>query len=122
MPSQLQPHFLFNTLHTISAFMQEGEIEAEGGEVTVTVARERGALRLAVRDDGPGLSSTEPSPRSGSGVGLSNTRARLEHLYGDRHRFTISSHPEGGVLVDLSISLRTAPQGESRRPRARFVA
>jgi LytS/YehU family sensor histidine kinase len=84
---------------------------AEGGEVTVTVARERGALRLAVRDNGPGLPSTEPSPRSGSGVGLSNARARLEQLYGDRHRFTVSSHPEGGVLVELSIPLRTAPQG-----------
>jgi two-component system LytT family sensor kinase len=32
--TQLQPHFLFNTLHTISAFMQEGEIEAADRMIT----------------------------------------------------------------------------------------
>jgi len=186
---QLQPHFLFNTLHTISAFMQEGEIEdadrmisrlsdllrlaldtggvqevplrqemdflrryleiqqirfqdqlritldvpdelldaqvpslilqplvenaikhgvtprAEGGEVTVVVKREGNRLRLTVRDDGPGLNSQDARGASGNGVGLANTRARLEQLYGDRQQFVVGNYPTGGAQVELTIPL-----------------
>jgi two-component system, LytTR family, sensor kinase len=45
---QLQPHFLFNTLHTISAFMQEGEIEAADRMIT----RLSDLLRLALESAG----------------------------------------------------------------------
>jgi sensor histidine kinase YesM len=41
---QLQPHFLFNTLHTISAYMQEGDIEAADH----MIARLSELLRLAI--------------------------------------------------------------------------
>jgi signal transduction histidine kinase len=41
---QLQPHFLFNTLHTISALMQEGEIESADRMIT----RLSDLLRLAL--------------------------------------------------------------------------
>ena len=72
---------------------------------TIQVTRADGDLRLAVRDDGPGLA--DPARvRSSSGVGLANTRARLGQLYADRHRFVVANHPDGGVLVELSIPLR----------------
>jgi signal transduction histidine kinase len=187
---QLQPHFLFNTLHTISAFMQEGEIEAadrmisrlsdllrlalegagaqevplrqemdflrryleiqqirfqehlrvkldlpdevldayvpnlillplvenaikhgvtpraEGGEVSVQVSRDDGVLRVAVRDDGPGIVAEQAG--NGSGVGLANTRARLDQLYGARHRFVVGNHPAGGAVVEIEIPFRNA--------------
>src|SRR5688500_2951155 len=45
---QLQPHFLFNTLHTISAFMQEGEIEAADR----MISRLSDLLRLALEGAG----------------------------------------------------------------------
>ena len=45
---QLQPHFLFNTLHTISAFMQEGEIEAADR----MISRLSDLLRLALESAG----------------------------------------------------------------------
>ena len=46
--TQLQPHFLFNTLHTISAFMQEGEIEAADR----MISRLSDLLRLALESTG----------------------------------------------------------------------
>jgi len=182
---QLQPHFLFNTLHTISAFVQEGEPEiadrmiarlgellrlvldtahtqevslrqeleflqryldiqqlrfqerlrirmdvsdealdgripslllqplvenairhgissrSEGGTVTVRAARVRSELQVGVRDDGVGLGPV--GVRGENGVGLANTRARLEQLYGARHRFAVDSTPDGGVQVSIAI-------------------
>jgi sensor histidine kinase YesM len=78
---------------------------AEGGEVSVRVSRADGVLQVAVRDDGVGIDSRRVE--SGNGVGLANTRARLDQLYGDRHRFSVGNHPDGGALVELAIPFRT---------------
>ena len=180
---QLQPHFLFNTLHTISALMhkdvkradsmiaalsdllrmslrsvgvQEVELREEidflqryleimslrfgdrltialdideqvldarvptlvlqplvenalrhgfgdgmrAGQVRVTVAPDGDMLRCEVVDNGRGF------PASGGareGVGISNTRARLRHLYGERFSLELMSNPGGGARVSLTI-------------------
>lgn len=60
-------------------------------------------LELAVRDDGAGI---ESSPIR-EGVGLSNTRARLQTLYGDDASVTIKTPPSGGTEVILLIPFRT---------------
>ncbi len=76
------------------------EIEARGAD---------GRLWLRVADTGVGLRPAAPS-RVRHGVGLSNTRARLEHLYGADHRFTLGPRDGGGVVVEIEIPLRTAAQ------------
>jgi ligand-binding sensor domain-containing protein len=80
------------------------------GQVTIRIeaSRENGTLNLHVRDDGAGI------PAAGveglrEGIGLTNTRARLHQLYGDAHRFELSSHPEGGVDVELAIPFHKEP-------------
>lgn len=73
------------------------------GRVEIAVAVHDGVLRLAVRDDGPGM-----APAAVDGVGLSNTRARLQLLYGDRHAFRIGAAPGGGTMAAMSIPLRKA--------------
>jgi two-component system LytT family sensor kinase len=185
---QLQPHFLFNTLHTISAFMQEGEIDAAdrmisrlsdllrlaldsvhtqevplrqeveflqryldiqqirfqdqlhvavdiaddtldarvpslilqplvenaikhgitpraaGGHVSIRAHRDDGMLHVEVRDDGPGFAADAVDRGTGDQrVGLANTRARLEQLYGSRHRLTLRDAAEGGAVVELVL-------------------
>jgi sensor histidine kinase YesM len=40
-------------------------------------------------------------------VGLSNTRARLELLYGKDHRFTLENTPGGGLESLIEIPYRS---------------
>ena len=58
-------------------------------------------LKIEVEDDGPGIDSM----RAPEGVGLSNTRSRLEALYGNKHRFSLSRPTQGGLLVTIELPL-----------------
>jgi signal transduction histidine kinase len=71
----------------------------EPGRIDIQARRENGFLHLAVADDGPGLAAGEPSP----GIGLTNTRARLEKLYGSGHRLELTSGPRRGLRVAITI-------------------
>jgi signal transduction histidine kinase len=80
------------------------------GRVEVHARREGDTLRLWVQDDGPGL------PPGGVealrlGVGLTNTQARLEQLYGAQHQLCLTDAPGGGFCVGLTLPWRT---GEGR--------
>jgi two-component sensor histidine kinase len=192
LKAQMQPHFLFNTLHTISAMMHvdvkradrmlsrlsallrmtlggigrqevrlaeelafveayleiERERFGERLELRVEVAHETldalvpalflqplvencvrhgfaaptadgiisiGAVRdgerlvLSVADNGRGLPDT---PRAG--IGLANSRARLQQLFGDDQAFAIGPRSPHGVLVTLNFPFHTT-RGEAAR-------
>ena len=65
---------------------------------------------LEVRDNGVGLDDSDAFHK---GVGLTNTRSRLEHLYGDRHRFECHTPPGGGLLVTVVIPFTLRATGQS---------
>lgn len=187
---QLQPHFLFNTLHTVSAFVLEDPKQAnrmiarlsellrqsfnrergplvrleeelelldhyvaiqearfgdrlrvtfrvdpraapamiptlllqplvenairygvmpDGGvaEVHIAATRSGDRLQLEVRDNGPGINGGTrlDGNGSGAGLGIANTRARLQELYGASHRFELTNAPapQGGALATIDI-------------------
>jgi signal transduction histidine kinase len=79
------------------------EPRAGGGRVEVSARRNGDTLCLTVRDDGPGL---RPGARTVPGVGISNTRARLEQLYGGRQMLEIANHTAGGALVTVRFPWR----------------
>jgi two-component system LytT family sensor kinase len=83
-------------------------------------AADETAVAIEVCDNGVGL---EASRETGSGVGLENTRARLDQLYGEEaFRLDLVPRREGGVRVALMIPLIRDPAGETpppARPTAR---
>ena len=85
--------------------LRHGIAQTRGpGRVEISAKRENGALRIRVRDNGPGLATiTRPDDGLKEGLGLSNTRARLEQLYGAAHRFELENAPGGGLIVTLEI-------------------
>jgi two-component system LytT family sensor kinase len=84
-------------------------IEPRSGEGLIKIEGKRNGKFVWVRvtDNGQGLpGGTADSIREG--VGLSNTRSRLQHLYGNDFRLEISNAPQGGAVVNLGIPWRAA--------------
>ena len=54
------------------------------GQIRISASRTGDTLEIDVQDDGPGFPAAHSS--NTRGIGLANTRARLEQLYGDAAR------------------------------------
>ena len=100
------PHLLLQPLvenairHGIASRIEPGRVE-----ISATRGAEDGYLHLEVRDDGPGV-DRDSQTGTRKGVGLANIQSRLEQLYHGEHRFALENHPEGGVVVRISLPLR----------------
>ncbi len=73
--------------------------------IAVRAARNNGSLVVHVEDNGPGW---REGATAGEGVGLENTRRRLEQLYGDRQSLALTRGGEGGLHVVIEIPWREA--------------
>ena len=71
------------------------------GLVQISTKKREDGTWIEVRDNGVGL-SRRARARFTSGVGLSNTRARLECLYGNQHRLDFAEG-NGGLSVQMLI-------------------
>jgi hypothetical protein len=102
----LVPAFLLQPLaenairHGIARRASAGRIELDG-------RRENGMLVLRLRNDGPPL--PDDWTPYGAGIGLRNTRARLDRLYGDGASLDVADAPEGGVAVRIVLPWHTRP-------------
>jgi two-component sensor histidine kinase len=87
---------------------------ARVGRLEIRACAENGMLRIEVEDNGPGLSAEQQNgERDGlfrAGVGVANTRARLQQLYGPHYHFEMKNRTNQGLTVTLMI-----PVGESAR-------
>lgn len=99
-------------LHTLIENAVKHHRRDQDGPVRVSVRIERTgtALHLHVLDNGPGIADLAGAV--GKGVGLANTRQRLEALYDANFTFELANRPEGGLHVHLAIPVRpeSAPQ------------
>jgi len=68
------------------------------------------AIRVAVKDDGCGF---DPDARQGQGEGLGNMAARAARVGG---RLTITSSPEAGTTVDITLPRGDRGGGTSGDP------
>ena len=72
--------------------------------IHVSISRVNGHLTLTVTDDGPG----SPTPVfEGRGIGLTNTRNRLQRLYGSGAAFSVENRIPRGVQVTMTLPYRT---------------
>lgn len=81
-----------------------------GGTVEVVTSSHNGKLELRVIDDGPGIDEQIDE----GGIGIANTRARLQELYGDDHGFRLENKVEGGLVVTLVLPRRRAAQAPGK--------
>lgn len=80
----------------------------EGGMLRIEARRSGAQLELKVIDDGPGCGGIEGSQwPPGKGVGLRNTRERLQVLYGEHAELTVHNL-EQGIEVTLQMPFETS--------------
>ena len=85
------------------------EPEMGPGRVRIEAERDGDRLRLSVWDSGRG--PQKPPPSGGRhGIGLANTRARLQELYFDRFRLELAAAPGGGCLAQIVLPFRAEPR------------
>jgi len=82
--------------------------QTDPGHITIRARREGERLIVRVDDNGPGLKVKS----NGSGIGISNTRARLEQFYGSDFSFQIANSAERGVSVTLDVPAFVQIEGE----------
>jgi two-component sensor histidine kinase len=83
------------------------------GLVRVAGERREHWLHIEITDDGPeGPPRPDPEGRKRTGIGLANSRAQLEKLYGQNYRLEVLKRPEGGTLVRLDLPWRLAAAAE----------
>jgi two-component system, LytTR family, sensor kinase len=92
----LQPIVENAVRHGIARFDRPGLVEVHA----TCVGAE---LLISVLDDGPGIS---PESSSREGIGLANTRARLEKHYGKMQSLRYRNRDAGGLLVEIRIPMR----------------
>ena len=73
------------------------------GRITIRARVQQARVTIDVEDDGPGLAG-EPQ----LGLGLTNTRERLQELYGSAHALTVSNASPAGTRVSLSFPAQGA--------------
>lgn len=101
------PNFLLQPLvencikHGISKRVSAGAVRIAG-------RRAAQRLRIEISNDGP-----EPAdgfePDQASGIGLRNTRSRLQHAYGDDYELELVQRPEGGAIIRLDLPWVSTP-------------
>jgi two-component system LytT family sensor kinase len=94
------------------------------GHINISARQEHDKLWIEVRDDGRGLSETALTALQ-KGIGVSTTRARLQHQFGADFRFEFHRLEEGVAVVvavpwRVEVREREAERGLSARPHSGY--
>jgi two-component system, LytTR family, sensor kinase len=75
---------------------------ATPGRIRIKTVKPNGHLLITIADNGSGMPRSKPAG-SREGIGLANTRARLQHHYGDEASMRLYNADTGGLVVELKI-------------------
>ena len=102
----LVPTFVLQPL--VENALEHGVRRMHGpGCVEIEARREDDTLVLSVRDNGSG---EQGMAREGLGIGLANTRARLQALHGSAAELRLAPRANGGMEAALRLPLRFVPE------------
>jgi two-component system, LytTR family, sensor kinase len=93
-------------LQPIAENALEHGVGRKAGAATLRVEawRDDEHLIVTIRDNGPGLGD---EGENGGGVGIRNTRERLEQLYGEEGRLTVRDAEGAGVVSEIRLPYHT---------------
>ena len=108
----LVPNFVLQPL--VENAVMHGVSKVEGtGTIQLRAHRSGDDVVITVSDNGPGFDSEAARARSmettggTGGVGLTNTRARLEQLYGSDQRLSLRRAGESGTVAEIVLPYHT---------------
>ena len=78
----------------------------DGGTLRISAKVQHSTLVLQISDTGPGFGNGHQENKS-SGVGLKNTRERLQQLYGEQQAFTLAPNDPSGLVVTINMPYET---------------
>ncbi|MCI7812740.1 MAG: histidine kinase [Robinsoniella sp.] len=93
-----------------------GESEEKEVKISIEVKKEKGSLKICVRDNGDGfepdvleaLNQEQRVVREGKKrIGIQNVRSRLEILYGERAKMYFENGEDGGAIVTIWLLQET---------------
>lgn len=106
----LVPNLILQPL--VENAIEHGVARVEGiGQIAVRAERSGERLVLQVGDNGPPPNGAGAPPREG--LGLANTRARLEQLYGAAQRLALEPAEGGGLSARIELPYHTAAEVRS---------
>lgn len=82
------------------------------GKVRIRAVQSEERVKIEVFDNGAAAAVVKD--RRASGIGLSNTRARLQNLYGNNGQLTLENRVEGGTIATVWVPFRPATASAGR--------
>lgn len=105
----LVPTFILQPL-VENAIRHGIEPQASAGKVAIRGRRDGDQIKLSISDNGkkPGDSASAGNKLNRQGIGLANTQARLQQLYGNGQSLSIGQGELGGWTVEIQLPFRPA--------------
>lgn len=98
----LVPSMIFQPLAE-NAIKHAIAVQEQGGCIQIVVRRFADDLLIEISDNGPGADIVAGNLHRESGVGLVNTRERLQALYNEKYSLVVSHNQPSGVKVNLRL-------------------
>lgn len=108
----LVPAFLLQPL-VENAIKYAVEPFTQQGKINIDISQQNGSVSVDIRDNGPTRFDTI---NFAAGIGLQNTRERLQQLFGDKQSFTIQPNRQAGTHVSFNIPLQFSNNGSTEDP------